>query len=137
MAKRLSPADREREAIEYAQRRAYWARSAVRRTRERFEEMVALVHEMWPPEQQPKRRQSVLTPERLAVYRAVVRALRRGDLVKPAACGRCWTAGKVHAHHHDYAKPLDVVWLCPSCHGIEHARLERQAFVASLASERD
>jgi hypothetical protein len=23
----------------------------------------------------------------------------------------------LHAHHPDVAKPLDVEWLCPTCHG--------------------
>lgn len=27
---------------------------------------------------------------------------------------------KVHAHHDDYSKPLDVRWLCPPCHRSHH-----------------
>jgi len=27
---------------------------------------------------------------------------------------------KLHAHHEDYAKPLEVVWLCPRCHRARH-----------------
>ncbi len=46
-------------------------------------------------------------------------AKRAGDLVaKP--CEVCGSRPSV-AHHDDYAKPLDVRWLCRSCHGRWHA----------------
>lgn len=32
----------------------------------------------------------------------------------------CGTSEKVHAHHHDYAKPLEVRWLCFRCHKASH-----------------
>jgi hypothetical protein len=50
---------------------------------------------------------------------AVKTALRSGRLVRPDACERCGH-GLPHAHHHDYAEPLDVEWLCPECHAWEH-----------------
>jgi len=42
---------------------------------------------------------------------------RRGKLV-PQPCEKC-AAEKVEAHHDDYDKPLQVRWLCRSCH-VEH-----------------
>lgn len=47
---------------------------------------------------------------------AVRRALKRGDLVRPAVCEKCERHGVVEAAHKDYAAPLDVRWLCRSCH---------------------
>lgn len=41
---------------------------------------------------------------------AVSNALRSGRLLK-GSCEVCGSA-QVQAHHHDYAKPLDVRWLC-------------------------
>ena len=42
--------------------------------------------------------------------------LRRGKLEKsPCKCGNI----NVEAHHEDYSKPLEVIWLCRECH-LEH-----------------
>lgn len=47
-------------------------------------------------------------------------ALKEGRLVRqPCRCGQ----PKAEAHHADYRKPLDVVWLCLKCHRDEHNRL--------------
>ena len=50
---------------------------------------------------------------------AVSNAIRDGRLKRLACefCGR----DDVHAHHKDYSKPLDVIWLCPKCHHRLHA----------------
>lgn len=52
---------------------------------------------------------------------AVAAALRRGDL-KRESCLFC-DDPKVHAHHHDYDKPLDVTWLCAIHHGLAHGKV--------------
>ncbi len=54
---------------------------------------------------------------------AVARALLSGELVRPKTCQLC-ANGSVQAHHEDYGKPLDVVWLCPRHHGAYH-KLQR------------
>lgn len=45
-------------------------------------------------------------------------AIKRGHLIKQP-CQQCG-AFDVQAHHHDYSKPLDIVWLCKPCHLAEH-----------------
>jgi hypothetical protein len=35
-------------------------------------------------------------------------------------CEKCGTKESVHAHHEDYAKPLDVKWLCVAHHRQHH-----------------
>jgi RNA polymerase sigma factor (sigma-70 family) len=47
---------------------------------------------------------------------AIVCALKDGTLLKPETCSQCGNGGKINAHHEDYDKPLDVVWLCNCCH---------------------
>jgi hypothetical protein len=49
---------------------------------------------------------------------AVGHALRDGRMVK-APCFVCGSPDS-QAHHPDYAKPLDVQWLCRDCHEHTH-----------------
>lgn len=46
-------------------------------------------------------------------------AIRDGKLIKQC-CQQCQSSGPIHAHHEDYSKPLDVVWLCKTCHYTYH-----------------
>jgi hypothetical protein len=42
-----------------------------------------------------------------------------GLLIRPLHCERCLKESKPDAHHEDYTKPLEVKWLCRTCHGLE------------------
>lgn len=55
-------------------------------------------------------------PERLRARRAVHNAIRDKRLFRPSTCGRCGGPGPIEASHNDYSKPLEVEWLCRSCH---------------------
>lgn len=57
-------------------------------------------------------------PEKVRAHAAVRRAVKTGKLVK----GGCVDCGmeRVHAHHDDYSKPLEVLWLCPMHHAKRH-----------------
>lgn len=52
---------------------------------------------------------------------AVRRALKRGDLTR-LPCEQCGATDNVEAHHDDYARPLEVRWLCRRHHIDEHLR---------------
>ncbi len=55
-------------------------------------------------------------------------ALKMGKIVRPATCEACGEEvgmnrggrSRLHAHHDSYRAPLDIVWLCPRCHGYMH-----------------
>lgn len=77
-----------------------------------------------------------VSPESLASYRAqhpdayrahnaVSNALRDGKLAKEPClfCGE----ERVHGHHRDYGRPLDVIWLCAKCHHRLHANFPETA----------
>jgi hypothetical protein len=54
-------------------------------------------------------------------YSQVHVAKRRGLLIAQP-CERCGNP-KVHAHHDDYSKPLDVKWLCRKHHAMRHTEI--------------
>ncbi len=60
---------------------------------------------------------------RVLAHSSVARAIRRGDLVRQPCC-RCGEE-KAVAHHEDYEKPLDVVWLCQPCHKQRHKEINQ------------
>ena len=59
---------------------------------------------------------------RLKAHNAVARALRKG-LLTPTPCVICASLKSV-AHHEDYDKPLDVVWMCQACHKQHHEKMK-------------
>ncbi len=59
-------------------------------------------------------------PVRLAAY-TVLRKARRHGVINEMPCIRCGSMLNLHAHHEDYSKPLEVEWLCASCHRRRHA----------------
>ena len=72
------------------------------------------------------------TAEQKGRARALVaEAIRDGKLTRVHACSSCQLVaavnGAVVAHHEDYDKPLDVVWLCWSCHAKRHRAIRRAA----------
>lgn len=61
-----------------------------------------------------------------AAHTLLNNSLKSGDLVKPKICSECGKKKKVHGHHDDYSKPLEVRWLCQICHGNHHRRFDAQ-----------
>ena len=70
------------------------------------------------------KRRAARSPEKLQARRAIATAVRRGELQKDI-CKFCG-AGKAQAHHNDYNKPLDVLWLC-----VDHHRAWHRIFMAT------
>lgn len=61
-------------------------------------------------------------PEKRSAHQAVQTAIRNGSLVKQP-CAVCGSDERIHGHHDDYTKPLEVVWLCHKHHMERHSML--------------
>ncbi len=53
---------------------------------------------------------------------AIRKAIVTGKLIRPTECASCSKECKPDGHHPDYSKPLEVEWLCNSCHKEAHAQ---------------
>ena len=61
---------------------------------------------------------------RTRAHNAVSRAIVKGILERKPCC-RCGSE-KTVAHHEDYDKPLEVMWLCQPCHKQRHKELKEE-----------
>ena len=43
-------------------------------------------------------------------------AIRTGKITRPNSCSLCAVECMPEGHHTDYTKPLEVEWLCSTCH---------------------
>ena len=63
-------------------------------------------------------------PRKTKARSKVWSAIRDGQLERPDACEDCGcTDQTLQAHHEDYSKPLDVIWLCFQCHRKRHGQI--------------
>ncbi len=59
--------------------------------------------------------------KRMHAYYVVAECKRKGWLIpEPCYCGR-----KGEAHHNDYDKPLDIVWLCRAHHRLVDTTIKK------------
>ena len=65
-------------------------------------------------------------PNAALAHDRVYRAINKGLLNKPELCSQCNRRTFIHAHHFDYTKPLEVIWLCVSCHQLLHQELNKE-----------
>ena len=61
-------------------------------------------------------------PEQWKARGELRRAVAAGKIAKPTHCSSCGNyAKRIEGHHHlGYDHPLEVLWLCHSCHRIAH-----------------
>lgn len=55
-------------------------------------------------------------PKIRIAHSAVSNAIRDGKLIRASNCESCRAELFTEAHHCDYNKPLEVLWLCDRCH---------------------
>ena len=65
-------------------------------------------------------------PEKRRARGVVAKGLVGGK-IKREPCAKCGATDHVHAHHEDYSRPLDIVWLCTAHHGERHREINEAA----------
>ena len=60
-------------------------------------------------------------PIKMQAHNRVSKALADGRLERGRCCEKCGSSvQRLHAHHDDYLRQLDVRWLCATCHKAWH-----------------
>ena len=58
--------------------------------------------------------------KKMMARKIVGQMIRQKKLFRASICELCSEAKQTEAHHTDYGRPIDVMWLCDSCHGLVH-----------------
>lgn len=70
-------------------------------------------------------------PEKRRARRIIEWEIKKGTLVKQP-CKKCGAVGRIHAHHEDYCKPLEVIWLCRKHHIERHKEMQLHVEVMTI-----
>jgi len=63
--------------------------------------------------------------QKVAANQAIRDAVRRNKIIRPSQCELCGKNEATQAHHKDYSKKLDVIWVCRVCHCTLHGKKAR------------
>lgn len=61
--------------------------------------------------------------EKAVAHEHVFYAVSTGKIKNPGVCSKCGALCHSEAHHEDYSKPLEIVWLCDLCHKARHKEM--------------
>lgn len=65
---------------------------------------------------------------RARAWAAYRKALKEAEIERPEFCERCGKSGRIIGHHLNYFYPLEVKWVCQSCHRKEHREAQQVVF---------
>lgn len=118
-----------------SKKRTYYREYDARRYQEDPERRAhaARTYETWRKTERGKlvaRKRRELQADRYKARNSVNNAVRDGRL-KRQPCSVCGAKLRIHAHHDDYSKPLDVIWLCAKHHAELHRNLGKSPRMSS------
>jgi hypothetical protein len=58
--------------------------------------------------------------KKMLARKIATKFIKLGKLERSKNCHLCNAEKFTEAHHTDYGRPIDVMWLCDSCHGLAH-----------------
>lgn len=90
-------------------------------------EKLSLYHKIWRVREKNKgtlrekeikwkKSQVARYPEKYKARIALNNAVIYRKITKASNCSACSSTSNIQGHHPDYSKPLEVIWLCISCH---------------------
>ena len=53
------------------------------------------------------------------------KAIIKGKFTRATICSLCGDEGNIEAHHDDYTKPFEFIWVCDCCHEVIEHRPEQ------------
>jgi len=75
-------------------------------------------------------------PRAVHAHNILNNAIKRGEAVRPDHCSIPGCSNPdPEGHHEDYSKPLDVVWLCVSCHKLLHLRQKEELDMSKITDD--
>jgi len=103
------------------------ARGRTKKRKEQNKKQVKKIKKSNPNGYKAMRREAVKKSrnkysEKYLAWLQVQKAIKLGEIIRPEYCSLCEKKKKTDAHHKDYSKPFDVIWLCKECHGKEHRK---------------
>jgi hypothetical protein len=76
-----------------------------------------------------KKRWEERNPEKKKASTTLNNAIRDGKIQRGTRCAICGSRENIEAHHEDYRKPLEVIWLCKRDHWkADKHRRQRETF---------
>ncbi len=113
-----------------------WIEQEIERCRLKMRKARANRKYVFTPEQNrdKDRKYRAKYPEKHQAKLLVRRAIQNGSLTR-CNCQICDNPDS-EAHHEDYSKPLEVIWLCPKHHAERHVEKRRQDRLINQAIKR-
>jgi hypothetical protein len=75
------------------------------------------------PSDQDRIRSAKIARYHARAHAAVSKAIKNGRLPRPTTCTNCETSNTpIQAHHENYSRRLEVIWLCKSCLSAKHTK---------------
>lgn len=99
-----------------------WYRDYRKKNRKKIRKYNKVYNKEWNKENgyDSQRKWDKNNPEKVKAHRILRYALRTG-MIKKGVCEVCGKE-KVHGHHDDYSKPLEVKWFCSRHHREYHLK---------------
>ncbi len=124
------------------QQRKYWREYAEKRRKSStYREEQRLIYRKWYKKHGRKRKKDYIlcisewqksNPEAVKASYLLRESIRKGQISRSKKCSKCREVNRIVAHHPNYKEPLNIIWLCTSCHKLIHNVLTKNRKNATM-----